>query len=44
MENIELEKLKYPIGKFHRPEKISEAHLGTCIDELEMFPKKLAYT
>lgn len=41
MENIELEKLKYPIGKYLRPEEISEEHRSVCIDELEELPIKL---
>ncbi|MGI9552294.1 MAG: YfiT family bacillithiol transferase [Aurantibacter sp.] len=38
---MDIEKLKYPIGKYQRPEKITEEHLRSCIDELEVFPNKL---
>lgn len=33
-----LEHLKYPIGKFNCPEKITEAHIIKWIDVLEKFP------
>lgn len=41
MENHELEKLKYPIGKFIAPKKMTKEHLGPYIDELERLPTKL---
>lgn len=41
MENTELEKLKYPIGKFNLPDEITQEHLQACIDELEELPGKL---
>lgn len=41
MENMELEKLQYPIGKYKGPNHISEEHLSHCIDELELLPNKL---
>ena len=42
MENIELEKLKYPIGKINLVGEISTEVLQACIGELEELPKKLA--
>lgn len=40
MEN-NLEKLKYPIGKFQRPEKIEQHHLERWIKIIDGFPGKL---
>ena len=39
--NIPLENLKYPIGKFQKPEVISEADLKTWISDIETFPNKI---
>ena len=41
MENIKLEELRYPIGKFEVPSSISEAQIVEWIDILEHFPNKL---
>ena len=41
MEKQELEKLKYPIGKFQTPTEISDARISQWIDTLEHLPKKL---
>lgn len=38
MDNIPLEQLKYPIGKFECPEIITEAHINDWILVLEKFP------
>lgn len=37
----ELEKLKFPIGKFQKPDFISESDLKTWISEIENFPVKI---
>ena len=37
----ELEKLKFPIGKFQKPEVLSKALLDTYINDLESFPSRL---
>lgn len=41
MTDSELEKLKYPIGKFTKPETISKALLEKCMAAIAAFPKKL---
>ncbi|OBQ55360.1 putative metal-dependent hydrolase [Tamlana sp. s12] len=41
MTNAELEKLRYPIGKFECPKSISNSDLNTWISVLEQFPKRL---
>lgn len=41
MTNDELEKLKYPIGKFSSPEKISSKNIEDWILILEQFPTQL---
>lgn len=41
MEKQELETLRYPIGKFHMPENISELQIEEWIDALEEFPERL---
>ena len=41
MTNPELEKLKYPIGKFECPSIISEKHIKSWISILEDFPNRL---
>ncbi|MDR2122325.1 MAG: bacillithiol transferase BstA [Flavobacteriaceae bacterium] len=38
---MELEKLKYPIGKFEPPQNISKQDLTNWIHELEILPEKL---
>jgi hypothetical protein len=38
----ELEKLKYPIGKFEKPETITSEILKDCIAEIAAFPKRLS--
>jgi DinB superfamily len=39
--NFNLEKLKFPIGKFHHPDSISENDLKTWIATIEEFPSKI---
>ncbi|WP_452226392.1 YfiT family bacillithiol transferase [Lacinutrix cladophorae] len=41
MNNIILEKLKFPIGPFQCPENITAQHIEEWISILEYFPKKL---
>lgn len=41
MENPELEKLKYPIGKFSAPENYSKEYLLAKIEEIISFPERL---
>lgn len=41
MAKTDIEKLKYPIGKFEKPETISEATLAHWIAEIELFPSKI---
>lgn len=41
MENIELEELRYPIGKFELPSSISEGQITEWIGVLEHFPGRL---
>lgn len=41
MENINLELLKYPIGKFIKPDVISKEYINKCISVIETFPLKL---
>ncbi|MBT8294345.1 MAG: bacillithiol transferase BstA [Eudoraea sp.] len=41
MENIEIEELRYPIGKFEVPSSISEDQIEEWIGILEHFPNKL---
>lgn len=38
----ELEKLRYPIGKFARPAELSPAVINSWIDQLEEYPEKLS--
>ena len=39
--HLTLEKLKFPIGKFHRPDPITENDLETWIATIENFPSKI---
>lgn len=41
MENVVLEKLKYPIGKFVCPEYFSPEYINENITEIAQFPEKL---
>ena len=41
MENLELEKLQYPIGKFVAPNLYSSEYLLEKIDEIASFPERL---
>lgn len=41
MDTNELEKMKYPIGKYEIPEEITEEHLNNWIDILEHLPNRL---
>lgn len=38
----DLEKLKYPIGEYNPPKKITEAQLTEWIDELSILPQEIA--
>lgn len=41
MENLALEKLRYPIGKFERPKTITEAHISEWTESLAALPARL---
>lgn len=41
METNELEKLRYPIGKFSAPEKIKKSEVNKMIKEIDKLPKRL---
>ncbi|WP_242206314.1 YfiT family bacillithiol transferase [Aestuariivivens insulae] len=41
MENQELEQLRYPIGRFERPDTITKAQIEAWIKVLEQFPLRL---
>lgn len=41
MENQDLEKLKYPIGKYEVPQEITDAQLSEWIETLELLPQRL---
>jgi hypothetical protein len=41
MENLDLEKLKYPIGKFIAPENYSSDYILKKIEEITTFPERL---
>ena len=41
METSELEKLKYPVGKYVAPEKIKKSEIKRWIKEIDKLPKKL---
>ncbi|HJS01250.1 MAG TPA: putative metal-dependent hydrolase [Flavobacterium sp.] len=41
MEKLDLEKLKYPIGKFTAPQEYSSEFISSNIQEIELFPEKL---
>lgn len=41
MKELELEKLKYPIGKFVFPQEYSSEYIAEKIAEIESFPEKL---
>lgn len=41
MENLDLEKLKYPIGKFIAPTEYSSEYISNKIQEIESFPERL---
>jgi len=40
-EKINIESLKYPIGKFEKPANINAAQIKAWIKELELFPERL---
>lgn len=42
MKSIDIEKLKYPIGKFSRPDDITADQINNWIDILSHFPNELA--
>jgi hypothetical protein len=39
--DIDLEKLKYPIGKFKKPDLITSSHLNAWIHDIELLPDRL---
>ncbi|MDQ6471563.1 putative metal-dependent hydrolase [Flavobacterium sp. LHD-80] len=41
MEELDLEKLKYPIGKFIIPDSYSKEYISNKIEEIASFPEKL---
>jgi hypothetical protein len=41
MEELNLEKLKYPIGKFEAPNEYTTAYLSNKIEEIASFPERL---
>jgi len=41
MTDQDLQKLKYPIGRFSRPKPVTAEHLETCIASIETFPEKI---
>ncbi|MCV9929232.1 putative metal-dependent hydrolase [Flavobacterium sp. LS1R49] len=41
MEKLDLEKLKYPIGKFIAPENYSQEYIASKIEEISSFPERL---
>lgn len=40
MEKAQLESLRYPIGKFQRPEPITEEHIREWINQLDALPER----
>lgn len=42
MEAQQLEKLKYPVGKFSRPEAINKSLIESWIDDIANFPEQVA--
>lgn len=41
---MDIEQLKYPIGKFKRPDIITPAHINEWIEDIEIFPGMLRKT
>ena len=41
MADVEVEKLKYPIGRFVKPSPLTHEILNTCIANIEMLPRRL---
>jgi hypothetical protein len=41
MTEIELDALRFPIGKFVKPETVSGAEIDDCISRIELFPARL---
>ena len=41
---MDIEQLKYPIGKYKRPETITPSHISEWIDEIEILPGRLKKT
>jgi hypothetical protein len=41
MKNLDLEKLRYPIGKFVTPDYYSNEYIWKKISEIETFPERL---
>ncbi|MEQ9286797.1 MAG: bacillithiol transferase BstA [Cyclobacteriaceae bacterium] len=44
MEQQELDQLRYPIGKFSRPEKVTTENVAAYIQKIEELPDKLIHT
>ena len=38
---VDIEKLKYPIGRYQAPKKFTVAYKNECISRIEALPKKL---
>ncbi len=41
MDDIDIEKLKFPIGKFTKPERITSKDIEAWIDDIEKFPLRV---
>jgi len=41
MQQIELDTLRFPIGKFVKPETVSPAEIDDCVSRIELFPARL---
>ncbi len=41
MSSKTLERLKYPIGKFEKPDHITKTHISNWIDNIEKFPHRI---
>jgi len=39
MENINIEKLQYPIGKYIAPDVFTDEYISKCIAEIASFPE-----
>jgi hypothetical protein len=41
MEELDLEKLKYPIGKFEAPSTYTSEYISAKIEEIRTFPERM---